>query len=306
MKIERINDPERVAAARERYRKKLSAQPKSLRTQPSSLNSTDTIPATAGDIRSGNSSDEVEIPRDTSGRIRWGLITADSDLTVTVIESLSKQYVASGGELTTRAFGRAAGISQLQKIVPRYYPGGMVALKEKLYSEARVDTIQNFPPKDPSGRVKWQAFKNQDWLMAYIQWESAMFVSEVGNLNDRLMRQKQSGLRQAIDDYYPGGIVQVRQDIGLNVIRRSTGYWTPEKIREEARAFLEEAETRKITQQGLKQTGLNGLSMAIYRKYPGGIRQLRADLNIDSGKRPEFVSTQEANAALESLFEEGL
>jgi hypothetical protein len=194
------------------------------------------------------------------------------------IRSEAKKIVEQGGKLTEQ-YLRTIGYFGLSGSIQNNYPGGWRQLRADL---------------DLSSRYKPRGY----WTLEQIQAEAISFYEEHKSFtNKSLLNEGKSGFVSAVQDYYPGGMIQLRKDLNIPLERRPRGYYNnPENIEAEARLVIQE--TGAFSSKEIKARGLENL----VKKYPGGMRALREKLDQFE---PDQISKDQANTALESLFEGG-
>lgn len=195
------------------------------------------------------------------------------------VEEEARAYTEKGGKLTFKAL-YDAGRADLAGAISFHFPGRMTALKREL-----------------GQKVKTQG---NEWTADKIKQEARAFIEGNGRLSHTVLRDKdRNDLSVAITRRYPGGIHQLKIDLGSEPRNRPNGYWTPEKIEEEAIAFYEKHGT--LSPSFMSRNGEERLSVAIRGKYPGGMKGLRSKFEIYEENTD--ISKDEANAALDALFE---
>lgn len=182
-------------------------------------------------------------------------------------QEAAKFYAEHGG--LSRSLLHRAGRTDLETVV-RKYPGGLVALKREF-------------------GVKFKARPHGFWTIDTIRMQAMEFYSQFASLTPNILREKGRGDLHIAARKYPGGVRQLQRDLNIPLSRKDAGYWTREKIKEEARTFYEQY--GNLTHTILKRNGRNALVIAI-RNYPGKIRQLQTDLGILSPKRPNGYWTE--------------
>ncbi len=195
------------------------------------------------------------------------------------VKEEARDFMEKGGKLTFQALSES-GRADLMGAIASHFPGRMTALKREL-----------------GQKVKTQG---GEWTPDKIKVEAEGFIGAHGRFSHTVLREMdRNDLSVAITRRYPGGIHQLKIDLGSEPINRPNGYWTQERIEEEAVQFYEKHNTLSPT--FMSKNGEERLSVAIRGRYPGGMRALRAKLEIfeESVK----VSKDEANAALDTLFE---
>ncbi|MBI2327228.1 hypothetical protein HYU92_02810 [Candidatus Curtissbacteria bacterium] len=227
----------------------------------------------------------IDIPRDDRGRIRWRLLE-DQGLLGAVVLAEATGFIQQGNDLTRVNLSRAGKFDLLYGIV-HYYPGGFSGLKVNLGvpSSSR-----------PSGF--WRELTN-------IEHEGRRLDTEGSDLKQRtLVKAGLSSFVAAVAKYYPDGMVGLRRNLGLKIIKKPGNYWTKEMIFEESKGFLDQE--GKISARLLFEGHRNDLLNAILRHYPGGIRQLKQDLGLGPSAKPYHYWTPEEirKAALAFLGEE--
>lgn len=203
------------------------------------------------------------------------------------IEAEAQRLVFSGSNLTESSIKDASSAGFLRG-VRKSYPGGLSALKEKMGVE---------PAQKPMNY-----WKNPETIKS----EAIEMISQGHSLSDSSMsRFDKNSLAAAIRKYYPGGLKQLRTDLGqVRELRRPDGYWTVKNIEKEAGKFYEA--NGKLTQSDLRANNAAALASAT-RRYPGGMRALKEKLAIANQSHPKGYWTPEAVEAhaLAVLEEEG-
>lgn len=203
---------------------------------------------------------------------------------VQTIEAEARKLVEAGNPMTHTSITEA-GAATLLDAARRHYPGGMRALKAKL-------------------GVQETSRPNGYWTVKTIEQEAREFYQQEGHLTGAaLTSAKRQALLGAITSKYPGGMSQLKINLGIELASKPEGYWTPEKILLEARDFCETE--GRFTHNLLQEKGRSDLSTAIYSKYPGGMRQLREDLGLVQLRTPSDYWTperveEEARAVIQS------
>lgn len=204
------------------------------------------------------------------------------------LESEAQRLVTLGSNLTESSM-RETGATGFLKGIRESYPGGLGALRAKVGVED-MQKPKNYW-KDPE----------------VIKSEAKELLSIGNNLSDNSLEScRKSSLAQAARKYYPGGLRQLRIDLGQTTeLRKPDGYWTEENIEKEARDFLENGGV--LTQQDLAKNERFDLSSAI-RNYPGGFRGLKEKLDIENKIRPDGYWTVEAieKETRDHILEEGI
>lgn len=142
------------------------------------------------------------------------------------------------------------------------------------------------------------------WTLEKIRDEAYKFYLQNKGLNRPLLRMSgESSLIDAIGKRYPGGMLQLRVDLGIEEDRKPPGYWTIERIEQEAQEVY--FNSGKLTYYLLRTTK-KGLADVVRRKYPGGINTLKEKIGvIDPNKKDQqSISPEEANEQMMKLLEE--
>lgn len=121
--------------------------------------------------------------------------------------------------------------------------------------------------------------------------QARKFVEEHGGLSHSLLERSKMGSLVVGIRRYEGGINQLKKDLGIETKRKPKGYWTPQRIRETAKAFYES--NGRLDQGILRKKGEISLSSVISRAYPGGLHKLRRDLGIETKRHPRGFWTKE-------------
>jgi hypothetical protein len=191
-----------------------------------------------------------------------------------------QQFFEQFGEIT---FNRLVEEKRTELIgAIRDYPGGWVQLKRDL-------------------NLKVKIVKHGFWSPEQIRDEARQFVGEFGKITTaHLCEAGRFDLNAAITRKYPGGIVQLKQDLGIQPEQRRNKYWKdPANIEAEAIKFYDQHGW--ITQNLMLREGRSDLWSAIIRYYPGRIKALREKLNLQQSDQK--VDKNTANNDLTSLFE---
>jgi hypothetical protein len=211
---------------------------------------------------------QLNIPKNSKGKIRWNLLTGDPDLLLNVIEQEALALIDSGTPLTQHNL-ITAGLTTLSNYIWKYYPGSFLGLRKKLGNE--------------EGRKPRSYWSSEDGL-EHIRKEVRTFYEEHGNIsNNYLTAHNRQDLINAITKYYPGGWFNLRADIGLPLEQNQRGSWTYDRIRTEAQGYLREV--GEISHKSLLRNGRSDLSHAIQRYYPGGWVKLKTDLGEPLSKK---------------------
>lgn len=203
------------------------------------------------------------------------------------VEKTAQEILAEYGDLSRKTLIKA-GRLDFANAMQKRYPGGSAALAERLDLAPTVH-------------------KRGHWTVETIESDIASFIDKFGSLSYGLLeRNGYSPLSSAIVENYPGGIVALKEKFGIAPQVQPPGYWTAERVEEEARKFL--AEHGTLTHTALQKHGMNSLSAAMSSIYPGGTPALRTLLGLSPDARSKIeapIPKEEANAALDGLFEGG-
>jgi hypothetical protein len=193
-----------------------------------------------------------------------------------IIKEEARGFLQTVGRLTQSQLSKH-GRTDLQGAIKKYYPGGLRQLQTDL---------DITPSINPGGF----------WTPETIEKAVQESIDREGNF----IARKRSNLYRVISQFYPGGIEQLRLNLGLKRQRKSS--WEVEEIKSEVQAIL--GNDSSLTVKLLFDAGRGDLLGAIKRIYPGGLNQLRRDLNLDQPKKPdgywtEVTIEQEAREFLE-------
>ena len=108
--------------------------------------------------------------------------------------------------------------------------------------------------------------------------EVRKFYEEYGEISQQVFAKNQRLDLCGAVAKYPGGMVALRKDLGLKVIKKPDGYWTEKRIEEEAWAFY--LEYGRLTPMLLTENYRQDLIGAIATKYPGRFIGLQEKLGI--------------------------
>jgi len=188
------------------------------------------------------------------------------------VEQEARDFFQKYGNLTPTLL-ETNGQSGLSSAITKY-PGGMYALKRKLGIE-----ITQVP----------KGF----WTPERIEEEAFAFYSNHGSLS--MFRKKGRGnLASAIERYYPGKIRALREKLAIRQERLARGYWTIERIEEEAREFY--SLHGRFSRELLIRERKSELRSAISRNYPGGMQALKEKLGVQ-----KEISSEKANEYIKGL-----
>lgn len=223
---------------------------------------------------SENTSQVLDLVKDKRGSIRWYALGKNPQLLVSIVETEIQRFLDAGFELNFNNLLQH-GLPGIRDAILRRYPGGINRLREKLGT--------------PSKRVPYNYWQDPE----NIRREAQVFCEREGNINAALLVKKgQAGLSAAVSNNYPGSWIQLKRDLGIDLKYKPAGYWTTGKVEEEARILL--GEHKQLTHNSLKRQGKGDLLYAIKTIYPGGIRQLRHNLNTpDVTVKPNGYWSQE-------------
>lgn len=211
----------------------------------------------------------VVIKRDTQNRVKWRELTPEQ--IVKLIEQEAQFLIDQGVRLTQKGL-HTSGREDLSGAIGKFYPGGFRSLKDNL----------NLPQERvPQGY----------WTPDRIRQAALEFSDRNGGLTASLLNQaRRSGLMGAIRTYYPGGLVQLKVDLGFELSERPKNYWTPERIEQEAIDFA--IREGGLSDYLLEKKGSKSLRAAIQVKYPGKMTQLKINLGIQ-GVNPSLIKTDQ-------------
>jgi hypothetical protein len=199
----------------------------------------------------------IEPPRDPNGKIRWLEFKQDSEHFIAYIEAEVRSFMEEGHPLSFSALYRAKRTLLIRGI--SHYPGRLRGLKDNMGIGNRL-----LP------RGYWQDITN-------VQEAAKQFIAEHGGLSVTLVREHGATMLLSAAARYPGGLNQLRRDIGIATDKRRRGHWTPENVLVEARSFYEEH--GDLSTDLLKEKGAKVLKGAVGR-YPGGLTQIRKTLGL--------------------------
>ena len=195
------------------------------------------------------------------------------------IEKEALDFYKNEGTLTVPAL-RGKG-SQLGPIISAHYPGGMNALKERLGIE-----LSQYP--------------EGYWTEDKIKKAAEVYCKTGARLTTRALEDAgHSDLSYVIKRYYSGGIVGLRNDLGIK-LEEIPSVWNPERIEREAFEFFQLH--GDITPTLMIDNKSSALSAAIAKHYPGGRMALREKLSLT--KQDQRVNPDQADALLKGLEEE--
>jgi len=227
-------------------------------------------------------SGRIKIANWNGPRIEWAAVTPEER--ITLIEKRITEFIAQGNVLNQITL-KKSGMGDLVSAINKYYPNGLTGLKMRFGLE--ID-------RHSKGY----------WTPEQIEKEAIYFYRNEGTLTQQLLAKKgRRDLLSAIYKFYPGGIVQLKVNLELELAERPKGYWNPEKIEEEARGFLEQE--GGLTQRLLVSRGRPELKSAISRNYPGGIYALEQKLGLAIKQQlPGYWTPEQIEKEAKEVFEE--
>lgn len=156
-------------------------------------------------------------------------------------------------------------------------------------------------PRNSKGQIRWRILaRNQAALVSVIESEVKDLISQGYTVSQNsIVMYCGSGLVHAITDYYPGQLTGLKANLGIESVQKHHGYWSIERIREEARAFC--LENGNLTQSLLAVENRYDLIGAVAMHYAGGLTQLKIDLGILRTQRSSSMWTAERNLEAASI-----
>ncbi len=230
-------------------------------------------------IRSHYPGGLVQLNRDLGIR---GRKKSDGYWTPDAIEREAHEFVAQHGQFSVPAL-KAAGRLDLCVAIQKKYPGGFRVIQENL-------DIQ------PGHKLGY-------WTKEKIEEEARAFTQEHGGLSQKLLLKHARSDICTATKTYPGKLTGLKKELGLKVVEMSKGVrgLSPDDkktyIEQKAKELVEKGQA--LINSQLIRNGYTGFLSVVQRSYPGGLAALQQELGINS--KPQ-LSTEEANAALESLF----
>ena len=195
-----------------------------------------------------------------------------------LLESEGQMILDAGGVLSDQSL-RKGGTSSFRRAALEFYPGGLAGLREKL---GVGDTVKK--------RRQWKKTTNvENVLLA----EGRKIMKENGGdfTAEFLISKK---LYYPIHQKYPGGYLQFRKDLGLDLKRRTKADITPEKIKNDVQAFI--AEHGRFASSLAEKVGRGDLSSAVRYHYPGGVNQILIDIGQPINRREWTPANIESEA----------
>jgi hypothetical protein len=216
-----------------------------------------------------------QLPREKGrGRVAWSVLSRDPERFRKTVETISNDLLSHGFRLNHQQL-KKTGLSSLINAVARYYPGGFSGLKSEL------GVSVTFTLRD------WRdLFKDDpDKAKKTMEEEARRLLEEHGNLKTVTLRKvRNNRFVDAATRLYPGAFSGLKQQLGVQLSVHPPGYWTPERIKEEAQKVVDKE--GELSTRWLISHGMSGLSSVITKRYPGKWRQLRKDLGLKQKNRP--------------------
>lgn len=194
------------------------------------------------------------------------------------------EIMQAHGELTQNTM-RMANRTTISNAIRESYPGGLAQLHRDLGVRGRKKSVGY-------------------WTAETIEREARAFVGEHGEFSvPALKAAGRLDLCVAIQKKYPGGLRAIQGKFEIQPGHK-LGYWTKEKIEEEARAFIKEYGA--LTQKLLLKEGRSDLHSAT-KAYPGKLTGLKKELGlevVEVNKGVRGLSSDEKKAYLEQQARE--
>ncbi len=168
------------------------------------------------------------------------------------------------------------------------FEGAMPEVKDKLGLPHR--SRNNF----------WKTPEGQEQMRKEVE----EFYQQTGEVTRKmLLKAGKGGLCTAISRNYEGSWTQLWADLGKGSTGKPNGYWNEKTVLEEAAKFYEQYGDLKSSV--LRSNGHEPLYRAIVSNLKGGIEEAREYLGLKPLEKPIEIPVEEANAALDSLFDGG-
>lgn len=221
---------------------------------------------------------QLQIPRDAGGRIKWKKLSNEPEKFALAVETDVRKLCEPEGKACPSILLRH-GRNDLVLAIKRYYPGKWPRLRENLgLPGLRKDNYWNNPET--------------------IENEAREFYTQSGDINwENLIANKKSSLAMAIKTYYPGGVLALRDQLGIGGGKKPSGYWNRETVEVESAAFL--SAHGQLTYPLLRDNGRSDMIHAVHKFYPGGIRALKESLGIIPSNKPNGYWKDPANIIIE-------
>lgn len=256
--------------------------------------------------------DKPPAPRPTRKVVHWEKMKEEE--VIAELESQARALIAKGEQLNHTTL-RARGYSGFSANVSARYPGGMDAMRRKMGIEVDEEKRSWADVEDPKVEIQGilydiavvQKSLTTDDLKAlglmeavYRRYPGAFQqllvdfglkgsrraadkMTPAAILTEALAMKDEHGhfstvlaerigkldLVTAIRHHYPGGVSRLMKDMGERPNRTN---WTPRLMEAEARRIY--AEEGRLSNSLL--AGVQGLRLAVYRHYPGGLEALKA------------------------------
>lgn len=162
------------------------------------------------------------------------------------------------------------------------------------------------PTQDGSQRQSSRKPKGY-WTTDRIETESLQIFQNHGKLTEELLKDlDRHDLRKAIYRHYPNRMLGLKDKLREHQVDvdglRGYGFWTLERIEDEARSFIEEH--GDITSGSLAKNGREDLSSAIRRHYPGKLIALKELLQIQTQPSRKFWTVERIFQKGREVYEE--
>lgn len=178
-----------------------------------------------------------------------------------------------------KAFHRIIGGSATNKRVAPYFGGSFQ--QALTISFASLGVSLDFKRR---GKGFWEEKR--------IKAEAIKYYDEHSDISRRgLIANNKSSLANAIARKYPGGFYQLRVDLKIESKKKPGGFWTEDRIREEALEFYNRF--GNLSEKSLTEQHRYDLAISITTRYPGSIQKLRGDLGLDNRQKAKGFWTEE-------------
>lgn len=140
-------------------------------------------------------------------------------------------------------------------------------------------------PLDKRGRISWlRLSQDPQKLRLSVEFLARSFLEDGVLLTQHSLGMAgKSGFTSGVNRFYPGGMIGLKANLGLENSKKPMGHWTTERLKSEAEEFYRDK--GQISAKVLKEFGRADLAAAILKRYPGGLTQLKNDLSIPHQKR---------------------
>lgn len=201
-----------------------------------------------------------------------------------LIREEARKILESEGSISHKTLKKKKR-SDLEHAIQRHYPGKTKQLRIDLGISPKIREVKSPRIRKIKEKTHWGKMTQAE-IVATIRTQANEFFTRTGRLSSyALTKENMAWLSAAVLQIYPGGIRQLRSDLGIGETRKQDGYWSKESIEKEVSEFIDKH--GDFSHKLLRKLGRPDLSCAIQVNYPGRTSALRKNLGIAPGNKPK-------------------